>query len=178
VQLWDAENHRPTNSLEQHSWQLSSQCPHLFDYYRPRRNTFTRTGAQRLTSHRVADPAMRRAALWLVMQSFGFRQHHVLVMHCDLLFSAQDEFFGNRPHDGWTWLTNQAQAWPAAYRAHYWEGFETASDSFLKVQMTSMKVRNDKFEGCRHLPCAFPWLIFCDCESRNILAAEQKGWAR
>jgi hypothetical protein len=45
-------------------------------------------------------------------------------------FSAQDAFFGKKRHDGWAWLTDRAQAWPAAYRSYYWEGFETAGDSF------------------------------------------------
>jgi hypothetical protein len=73
---------------------------------------------------------MRRAALWLVMQGIRLpptpRPRHAL----RLGFSAQDEFFGDRPHDGWAWLANQARAWPASYRAYYWEGFEAAGDTF------------------------------------------------
>ncbi|MDP9083838.1 MAG: hypothetical protein M3N50_08740 [Pseudomonadota bacterium] len=141
VQLWDTEHHRTTSSLEQHSRQLLSQCPHLFDYRRPRRSTFSRPITQRLTLHWIADPAMRRAALWLVMQVIWLpptpRPCHAL----RLGVSAQDEFFGNRPHDGWAWLTNQAQAWPAAYRAYYWDGFERASDNF--------KGTNDIDEGTK-----------------------------
>jgi hypothetical protein len=141
VEPWDTEHYRTTSSLEQHSWKLSSQCPHLFDYHRPRRNTFSRPVTQRLTLHRIADPAMRSAALWLVMQVIWLpptpHPRHAL----RLGFSAQDEFFGNRPHDGWAWLTNQAQTWPAVYRAYYWEGFETAGDSF--------KGTNDINEGTK-----------------------------
>jgi len=48
-------------------------------------------------------------------------------------------------------LINQAQARPAAYRSYYWKEFETAGDS-LKVQMTSMKVRNNGFKAYRHRP--------------------------
>jgi hypothetical protein len=119
VELWDTDNHRTTSSSEQHSWQLSSQCPHLFDYRRPRRNTFSRPVTQRLSLHRIADPAMRRAALWLVMQVIWLPRTPLPRHALRLGFSAQDALFGNRPHDGWAWLTNQAQAWPAAYRAYY-----------------------------------------------------------
>jgi hypothetical protein len=94
VEPWDTENHRTTSSSEQHSRQLSSQCSHLFDYRRPRRNTFSRRVTQRLTLNRIADPAMRRAALWLVTQVIWLhptpRPRHAL----RLGFSAQDEFFG------------------------------------------------------------------------------------
>ena len=44
--------------------------------------------------------------------------------------TAQDDFFGNRPHAGWSWLATQAKAWPTPYRAHFWEGFSGEDDSF------------------------------------------------
>jgi len=141
VEQWDTGRHQTTNSLEQQSNHLSNQCPNLFSYRRPRRNSFTRPLTQRMTLRWIADPAMRRAALWLAMQVIWLpptpRPRHAL----RLGFTAQDEFFGNRQHDGWAWLTNQAQAWPAAYRSYYWEGFETAGDSF--------KGTNDINEGSK-----------------------------
>jgi hypothetical protein len=130
VEQWDTDHHQKTNSLAQHSNRLSSQCPNLFAYRRPWRNSFPWPVTQRMTLRWIADPAMRRAALWLAMQVIWLpptpRPRHAL----RLGFTAQDEFFGNRQHDGWAWLTEQAQAWPASYRAYYWEGFVRAGDSF------------------------------------------------
>jgi hypothetical protein len=43
---------------------------------------------------------------------------------------TQDDFFGNKPHAGWSCLATQARAWPKPYRAHFWEGFSVDDDSF------------------------------------------------
>ena len=84
---------------------------------------------------------MRRAALWLVMQVIWLpptpRPRHAL----RLGFTAQDEFFDNRQHDGWAWLETQAKPRPAAYRSYYYEGFTTAGDS--------LKGTNDINEGMK-----------------------------
>jgi hypothetical protein len=130
VELWNTENYQTTSSLDQHARLMARHCPHLFGYRRPRRGSFSRPKTGRLTLRQIADPAMRRAALWLVMQVIRLpptpRPRHAL----RLGYSAQDEFFGDRRHDGWAWLTNQAHAWPAAYRAYYWEGLADPGDSF------------------------------------------------
>lgn len=130
IEQWDTGVYQTTNSLQQQSRWLSSRCPNLFVYRRPRRHSRSPRVPQRMTLRWIADPAMRRAALWLVMQVIWLpptpRPRHAL----RLGFTAQDEFFGNRRHDGWAWLKTQAQAWPAAYRSYYWEGFETGGDSF------------------------------------------------
>jgi TniQ len=101
VELWNTDHYRTTSSLDQHAGLMARHCPHLFGYHRPRRGTFSRPKTERLTLHQIADPAMRRAALWLVMQVIRLpptpRPRHAL----RLGYSAQDEFFGNRPHDGW-----------------------------------------------------------------------------
>jgi hypothetical protein len=68
VELWNTNNYRTTSSLDQHASLLARHRPHLFGYHRPRRGTFSRPKTERLTLHQIADPAMRRAALWLVMQ--------------------------------------------------------------------------------------------------------------
>ena len=73
---------------------------------------------------RRADPATRRAALWLVMQVIRLaptpRPTHAL----HLGYTAQDDFFGRRRHSGWAWLATQAREWPTPYRTHFWAGFE------------------------------------------------------
>jgi hypothetical protein len=129
VDLWDTDHYRVTNSLAQHEWPLRRHCPQLFSYRPPRRTSYGWKKAGHLTLTAIADPAMRRAALWLVREAIQSRacvgpQHSLRLGN-----SAQNEFLGNRPHAGWAWLESQARAWPSAYRSRYWQRFKTDGDT-------------------------------------------------
>jgi hypothetical protein len=104
---------------------LREHCPTLFGCRRTRRPTHPRLEGHAAIA-KIADPATRRAALWLVMEVIRLaptpRPKHPL----RLGHTAQDAFFGSVDHDGQTWLTRRAQSWPAAYRSYYWAGLPPA----------------------------------------------------
>jgi hypothetical protein len=81
-----------------------------------------------LTLAQIANPATRRAVLWLVMEVIQVPRAPRPSQTLRLGYSAQDDFFGTMPHDGWEWLTTQARAWPMAYRSLYWPGFDADGD--------------------------------------------------
>jgi TniQ len=125
VELWDVDTtHTVASSLEQHAALLKHHCSHLFSCRRPRRFAHLRANQEHASLAQIADPATRRAALWLVMQVIRLaptpRPTHAL----RLGYTAQDDFFGSRRHAGWTWLAAQAREWPTRYRTHFWAGFE------------------------------------------------------
>jgi hypothetical protein len=143
VELWDVDmTHTLASSLDQHA-ALLAHCPHLFSCRRPRRCPHFRANQKQASLAQIADPRTRRAALWLVMQVIRLaptpRPAHAL----HLGYTAQDDFFGSRPHSGWAWLATQAREWPAPYRAYFWAGFEGPDDR--------LKGTNDSLEGteCR-----------------------------
>jgi hypothetical protein len=88
---------------------------------------------------RIADPATRRAALWLVMQVIRLaptpRPTHAL----HLGYTAQDDFFGSGRHAAWAWLATQAREWSTPYRTRFWAGFKGPDDR--------LKGTNDSLEG-------------------------------
>jgi hypothetical protein len=125
VELWDVDaTHTVASSLDQHAAMLTHHCSHLFGCRRPRRASQLRAYHEHASLVHVADPATRRAALWLAMQVIRLaptpRPTHAL----RLGYTAQDDFFGGRRHTGWTWLAAQAREWPTPYRTHFWAGFE------------------------------------------------------
>jgi hypothetical protein len=131
VYQWEVDfTHGVASSLDQHASQLRHHCPQLFDCCRPRHFSRLRANQDQAGLAQIADPATRRAALWLVMQVIRLtptpRPTHAL----HLGHTAQDAFFGSRPHAGWSWLATQAKAWPTPYRAHFWEGFSADDDTF------------------------------------------------
>lgn len=127
VGIWPAENNRSTSCLEQHTSRIRQHACNLFSCRRPRGQRHARWPPEQLQLNGIADPATRRAALWLVMHVIRLpptpRPKHAL----RLGFTAQDDLFGSIAHEGWGWLKDQAQRWPAAYREHYWEGFVRSS---------------------------------------------------
>jgi TniQ protein len=139
VELWDVDmTHTVASSLDQHT-ALLTRCSDLFDCRRPRGFSRFRADQTHASLAQIADPATRRAALWLVMQVIRLaptpRPTHA--MH--LGYTAQDDFFGDRRHAGWAWLATQAQEWPAPYRTHFWAGFQGRDDT--------LKGTNDSLKG-------------------------------
>jgi hypothetical protein len=119
VGQWEVDiTHRVASSLDQHASLLKPHCAQLFDCRRPRRLSYRRSDQAGARLSQIADPATRRAALWLVMQVIRLpptpRPTHAL----HLGHTAQDDFFGNKPHAGWSWLATQAKAWRRPYRVH------------------------------------------------------------
>ena len=139
VEFWDVDmTHTVASSLDQHA-ALLTHCSHLFSCRRPKRFSHLRANQRHASLARIANPATRRAALWLVMQVIRLaptpRPTHAL----HLGYTAQDDFFGSRRHAGWAWLAAQAREWPAPYRTHFWAGFEGPDDT--------LKGTNDSLEG-------------------------------
>jgi hypothetical protein len=125
VKLWDVDTTRTVaSSLDQHAGLLTYHCSHLFSCRRPRRTSYLRVNQEHVSLAHIADPATRRAALWLVMQVIRLAPTPRPTLALCLGYTAQDDFFGSSRHAGWTWLATQAREWPTPYRTHFWAGFE------------------------------------------------------
>ena len=137
VEAWTSGGCSTVNAVSQHSTMLS-KCPTLFHS-----RLGTRRYARNATAHmglaEIADPATRRAALWLVLQVLHSPPTSRPAHPLQLGRSVHDDFLGSFRHDGHDWLADQAQAWPEAYRTRYWPEFTEPSDRF--------KGTSDTFRG-------------------------------
>ena len=120
-EAWSTGGFGTVNSLSQHSRMLS-HCPTLFHSRRGTRR-YLQNGVHHVTLAHMADPATRRAALWLVLQVLESPPMSRPTHPLQLGQSAHDDFFGSIRREGHGWLVAQAQAWPDAYRTHYWPEF-------------------------------------------------------
>jgi hypothetical protein len=129
LEPWETHDKRITRALDQQAMFMQSRAPTLFDNVR-RRNAMARSdAAARLQLRYVADPATRRAALWLVLQVIWYIPDPRPRLALRLGDTSQDQFYGSVGHAGWDWLPRQALAWPAPYRKRHWHGFTDASDA-------------------------------------------------
>ena len=134
IEAWSTGGCGTINVLSKHSL-LLSRCPTLF-HTRCGSRRYARIGTGHKTLGEVADPATRRAALWLILQVLQSlptrRKYHPL----HLGRSAHDEFLGTIRHDGHDWLADQAQAWPEGYRTTFWPEFSAPSATFKGTSVT------------------------------------------
>ncbi len=138
VGRWDAGRFPRAQTVEQQAYHLGLHAPALFPCHQLKRSKYCHERHQPMQLRHLADPAARRAALWLVLQVIWYVPSGPPRLALRLGVTPQDEFFGSRRHAGWAWLTERALAWPARYRARHWHGFGDVTDA-LKVQLTHLK---------------------------------------
>jgi hypothetical protein len=148
VDQWEVDiTHGVASSLDQHVLLLKHHCSQLFDCRRPRRLSYRRSNQEWTSLSQIADPATRRAALWLVMQVIRLpptpRPTHALHATRPRMISSAT----NRTPAGRGWLPKRK---PGRDRTACTSGRAfRATMTDLKGQMTSIKVQNDTFKGCR-----------------------------
>ena len=96
-------------------------------------------GTTHMALAEIADPATRRAALWLVLQVLRSPPMSRPTHPLQLGRSVHDDFLGSIRHDGHYWLADQAKVWPETYRMRYWPEFTEGGDNF--------KGTSDTFKG-------------------------------
>ncbi len=68
VGRWDADRFPRTQTVEQQAYHLGFHAPTLFPCHQLKRTKYCHDGQQPMQIRHLADPAARRAALWLVLQ--------------------------------------------------------------------------------------------------------------
>jgi hypothetical protein len=141
-----------SSSLDQHSWLQKRNCSSLFRCRSPKRFACDWSNSEMASLAQIPDPSTRRAALWLVMQVIRAPPTRpVPPMRCisGFLYKMLSLVTGRTPAGhGWRPRRKRGQR-PTAHG--FGRGFRVPMTA-LKVQMTSMKVRNDRFKGYRQLP--------------------------
>jgi len=135
---WETDSHRDERTIDQQAGHMDFHAPTLFRYETLRRLRWRGDAEQPMQIRHLADPAARRAALWLVLQVIWYVPAEQPRLALRLGDTPQDCFFGSRPHSGWKWLTQRAGAWPLRYRQRHWHGFVDAADT-LMGQVTPLK---------------------------------------
>jgi hypothetical protein len=138
VERWDADRFPRAQTVEQQAYHLGFHAPTLFPRHQLKRSKYCHESQEPMQLRHLADPAARRAALWLVLQVSWYIPSGPPPLALRLGVTPQDEFFGSRRHAGWAWLTERAAAWLARYRARHWHGFTDVTDT-SKVQLTPLK---------------------------------------
>ena len=138
VESWDTKDHRRICLAERQVGRLPGAATRLFQ--RERKQHQPRLG---LRKHHelihVADPAVRRVALWLVRQVIACPAPPPNLNAMGLGTSPHVDFLGPWDHEGFGWLTERAQSWPPHYRARCWDQF-LPSSRINEGTVSSMKV--------------------------------------
>lgn len=138
VENWQIKEPRAARTINQQADHMNRYAATLFRHEPVRGLRVRCDGAPPIQLRHLADPAARRAALWLVLQVIWYIPSGVGRLELRLGDTPQDSFFGYQCHAGWAWLTERARAWPIRYRRRHWHGFVEDADN-LKVQVTPLK---------------------------------------
>jgi hypothetical protein len=138
VETWQTDKYRAARTIDQQSDHMDFYAATLFRHEPSRQLKVRRDGDPPMQLRHLADPAARRAALWLVLQVIWYIPAGPRRLALRLGDTPQDQFFGPPRHSGWPWLTQHASSWPIQYRERHWHGFVEAADT-LKVQVTPLK---------------------------------------
>lgn len=138
VETWEIKGPRSARTIDQQADQMNRHAATLFLHEPARGRRVRCEGIPPIQLRHLADPAARRAALWLVLQVIWYIPSGVGRLALRLGDTPQDSFFGSQCHAGWAWLMERASAWPIRYRRRHWHGFVEDADN-LKVQVTPLK---------------------------------------
>ncbi len=137
VETWEIKGPRSARTIDQQADQMNRHAATLFRHEPARGHRVRCDGSPPIQLRHLADPAARRAALWLVLQVIWYiPSGERLALR--LGDTPQDSFFGYPCHAGWAWLTERASAWPTRYRRRHWHGFVEDAHN-LKAQVTPLK---------------------------------------
>jgi hypothetical protein len=122
VESWDTKDYRRISLTERQLTRLSGRVIGIFNRERKHRAGRLEIGKHHELIH-VADPAVRRAAIWLVLQVIACPAPPGRLNAMRLGRSPHVDFLGPWEHDGLSWLAARAQSWPPHYRARCWDQF-------------------------------------------------------
>ena len=122
VESWDTENYRRICLAERQVGRLTGCVISLFNRQRKFHLPPLGAGKRHELVHFV-DPALRRAAIWLVLQVIYCPAPPIRMNVMRLGTSAHVDFLGPWYHNGLSWLAERAQHWPAEYRTRCWAPF-------------------------------------------------------
>ena len=126
VETWHTEDYRRICLAERQVGRLPGSVTGIFQRARKHHTPRLGLGMHHELVH-VADAAVRRVAIWLVMQVIACPAPHARLNAMRLGRSPHIDFLGPWDHDGLSWLAERAQRWPPAYRARCWEQFLPSS---------------------------------------------------
>ncbi len=120
VETWHTRDFRRICLAERQVGRLPGSVTSIFRRARKYHTPRVGLGMHHELVH-AADPAVRRVAIWLVMQVIACPAPPARLNAMRLGRSPHIDFLGPWDHDGLSWLAERAQRWPPAYRARCWE---------------------------------------------------------
>jgi hypothetical protein len=140
IENWDARDYRRICLVERQVMRLGGHVTRLFNRERRHRAPHRRQNENQGLIH-VTDPAVRRLAIWLTLQVIAYPAPPARLSVMRLGRSPQIDFLGPWQHEGFAWLADRAQNWPADYRARCWPEF-LAPSAINEGTVPSIKVRS------------------------------------
>jgi hypothetical protein len=126
VESWDTKDYRRICLAERQVGRLPGFATSIFN--RERKQHLQRLGiGKRHELAHFADPAVRRVAIWLVLQVISCPAPPAPMNALRLGTAPHIDFFGPWHHHGLSWLAERAQHWPPQYFARCWEPFLPSS---------------------------------------------------
>jgi hypothetical protein len=126
VEAWDTKNYRRICLAERQVGRLPGGATRLFQRERRHPQQHLGLGKHHELIH-VADPAVRRMAIWLVLQVIAYPAPPARLNAMRLGKSPHADFLGPWDHQGFGWLAERAQSWPSHYLARCWGQFLPSS---------------------------------------------------
>jgi hypothetical protein len=126
VESWDTKDYRRICLVERQVGRLPGGLTGIFQRARKHHARRLGLGMHHELVH-VPDPAVRRVAIWLVLQVIACPAPPARWNAMRLGRSPHVDFLGPWHHEGLSWLAERAQSWPPHYRARYWDQFLPSS---------------------------------------------------
>jgi hypothetical protein len=126
VETWYTRDYRRICLAERQVGRLPGSVTGIFQRARKHHTPRVGLGMHHELVH-VADPAVRRVSIWLVMQVIACPAPSARLNAMRLGRSPHVDLLGPWDNEGLSWLADRAQRWPPAYRARCWEQFLPSS---------------------------------------------------
>jgi hypothetical protein len=126
VESWETKDYRRICLAERQVGRLPGAATQIFRRERKHHQQRLGLGKHHELIH-VADPAVRRVAIWLVLQVIVCPAPPARLNAMRLGTSPHVDFLGPWNHEGLIWLAERAQSWPPQYRARCWDQFLPSS---------------------------------------------------
>jgi hypothetical protein len=140
IENWDTYDYRRICLVERQVMRLGGHVTRLFNRERKHRAPHPRRNENQGLIH-VTDPAVRRLAIWLTLQVIACPAPPARLSVMRLGRAPHVDFLGPWEHEGFAWLANRAQNWPADYRTRCWPQFFPPS-AINEGTVPSIKVRS------------------------------------
>jgi hypothetical protein len=140
IKNWDTRDYRRVCLVERQVMRLGGHVTQLFNRERKHRTPHRRRNENQGLIH-TTDPAIRRLAIWLTLQVIACPAPPARLSVMRIGRSPQTDYLGPWQHEGFAWLADRAQNWPADYRARCWPQFLPPS-AINEGTVPSIKVRS------------------------------------